>query len=545
MKKNSIRMFVLVMVAIVCVGGLGTSSMADIFPKKIAIFPFEVISQEDQSFIGKGMGKMLCTRVGQGEGVQVTCLDKPFDTYQLSMDDGLMDAIARSESLQGMGFLLMGSITIAGNAVSTDARLVDVTGKRKPVNIHESGTGLGDVMRHAVGVAEKVRRVLAGKALPVAGMSSAIIKPEETAVLSVGTVPLEGTATSLGSTSGIADTQGRGAATTVPLFVSRSLPGEITGLTILDMDGEKQIAVIDARRLTVFSWQNQKLVKKAELKGKYYQTFMGLDAMDCDADGRDELFLTILDRKNQLRSLVVKEVGESLTLVAKDLPWFFRVIKIDGQKQLLGQRTGQDQLFWGDIHQLSFDGRDIIPGAVKMNGNGGVFGRSLGHPAARDSLRMVWFDKDGYLNLGKENFEKEWVSDGSWGSTALFVTYDQGKNSVDQRVYFNSRVAIEDVDGNGNDEVIAVVNHDQSRGFLPRFRKFTRGYVSFLEWSGNALVERWKTQHVSGYVADFSLGDMNGDGLLELVYASVVASEGLVGKNKSHIVVQSIGSLEK
>ena len=545
MKKNSIETFVLVMVAIVCVAGLAKPSMGAVAPKKIAIFPFEVISQEDQSFIGKGMGKMLCTRVGQGKGVQVTCLDKSFDTYQLSMDDGLMDAIARSEPLQGIEFLLLGSITIVGNAVSTDARLVDVTGRSEPVNIHESGTGLGDVVRHAATVAEKVRRVLAGEVLPVAEIPSAIIKSKKTAVLSAGTAPLAGAATSLGLTSGIADSSGSDAAMEIPLFVNRSLPGEITGLTILDMGGEKQIAVIDARRLTVFSWQNQKLVKKAELEGKHYQTFMGVDAMDCDADGRDELFLTILDRKNQLRSLVVKGGGDRLTIVAKDLPWFFRVVKIDGQKQLLGQKTGQDQLFWGDIHQLSFNGRGIIPGAVKMDGTGGIFGRSLGSMAARESLRMVWFDKEGYLNLGKENFEKEWISDGSWGSTALFVIYDHGKNKVDQRVYVNSRVAVEDVNGNGNNEVIAVVNHDQSQGFLSGFRKFTRGYVSFLEWSGNALVERWKTQHVPGYVADFSLGDINGDGRLELVYASVVSSKRLIGKNKSHIVVQSIGSLQK
>ncbi len=545
MKKSSAGNLLLIMGAIVCIVGLITPSMAEITPRKIAIFPFEVISQEDQSFIGRGMGKMLCTRVGQGDEIQVKCLNKPFETYPLSMSNGLMDAIARSEELQGVGFLLMGSVTIAGNAVSTDARLVDVTGSREPVNIHETGSGMGDVIRHAAAVAEKVRIVLAGGTLSVDGTSPGIIKPVETSVLSMGTASLGGEGALPGQASQNTGAIIRRDASIVPLFVNQSLSREITGLTILDMNGAREVAVIDAQQLTVFSWNNQGLVKKAELKGKHYQTFMGVDAMDIDADGKDELFISVLDRKNQLRSLVVSGGERKLTIVAKDLPWFFRVVKIDGQKQLLGQKAGQDQLFWGDIHLLSFDGRRIIPGPVKMVGSGGIFGRALGHLTAEGPLRMAWFDGDGYLNVGKENFEKEWISDGSWGSTDLFVVYDQGKNGVDRRVYLNSRVAIEDVDGNGHADVIAVVNNDLSRGLLSGFRKFTRGYISFLNWSGNTLVERWKTHEISGYVADFSLEDMNGDGHPELVYATVVASDRLIGNARSNIVVQSVGIFEK
>ncbi len=545
MKKNGVKMFMSGMAAMICFAGLAAPSMAEVSPQKIAIFPFEVISREDQSFIGKGMGKMLCTRVGQGGKIQVRCLDKPFDRFGLSMDDGLMDAIARSESLQGVDFLLMGSITIAGNAVSSDARLVDVIGEMDTVNIHESGTGLSDVMRHAVGIAEKVRRVLAGGKLAVDNIPASIINSVETVVVPAGADTRTGQETLLTSTSLTADSPVPGKSAAAPLFVSRSMSGEITGLVVVDMDGHKEIAVIETQQLTVFSWQNQNLVKKAIFKGKHYQTFVGVDALDTDADGKDELFISVLDRKHQLKSMVIKDMGGKLTVVAQDLPWFFRVVKIDGKKQLMGQKTGRDQLFWGEIYALSFDGQHLVKGDAKMAGKGGIFGRSLGHPTANAALKMVWFDNDGYLNLGKETFEKEWSSDGSWGSSALFVTYDQGKNDVDQRVYLNSRVAFEDVDANGQSEIIAVVNSDMSRGFLSGFRKFTRGYVSILEWKGDALVEQWHTPEVSGYVADFSLGDMNGDGHVEVVYGTVVNVGRIIGKSKSNIVVRSVGMIDK
>ena len=530
------------MVVMGCVAGLALPLMADVSPKKIAIFPFEVISREDHSFIGRGMGKMLCTRVGQGEDIQVRCLDKPFDAYQLPVESGLMDAVARSEALQGVGFLLMGSVTIAGNAVSTDARLVDVTGEREPVNIHETGTGLGDVIHHASAVAAKVKVALAGGTLAVGGTPPGIVKQTETSAPPM-TSPLkeeEKVPVPLLPNTGAVI---QGGAAVVPLSVSHSLSREITGLTILNRNEIREVAVIDAQRLAVFSWNNRQLVKKAELKGKHYQTFVGADAMDIDADGRDELFITVLDGKNRLKSLVIRVEDRSLSIVARDLPWFFRVVKIDGQKLLLGQKTGQDQLFWGDIHSLSFDGRRIIPGPVKMAGKGGILGRALGHLTTEGPLQMVWFDGNGYLNVGKVNFEKEWQSDGSWGSTNLSVVYDMGKEKIDRRVYLNSRVSIENVDGHG--EVIAIVNSDLARGLLSGFRKFTRGYVSFLKWSGNALVERWKTNEIYGYVADFSLGDMNGDGHPELVYATVTKPDRLIGKARSSIVVQSVGISDK
>ncbi len=545
MKKNSIKMFVSGMAAMICLIGFAAPSIAESSSQKIAIFPFEVISREDQSFIGKGMGKMLCTRVGQGEKIQVKCLDKSFDSFDLSMGDGLMDAIARSDFLQGVEFLLMGSITIAGNAVSTDARLVDVTGEMETVNIHESGTGLGDVMRHAAGVAEKVRRVLVGGGLTVDNVPVPTISSVETVVLPAGADARTGHGDVSASTSLTNSIPVQEGSASLPLFVSRSLSGEISGLTIMDMGGTKEIAIIEAQQLTVLSWQNQNLVKKAIFKGKHYQTFVGVDAMDIDADGKDELFISILDRKYHLKSMVIKEKAGSLTVVGRDIPWFFRVVKIDGKKQLLGQKAGQDQLFWGEIYNLSFDGRRIVKGEVKMSGKGGIFGRSLGRLEVNGPLKMAWFDNDGFLNLGKETFEKEWISDGPWGSSALFVTYDRGKNDVDQRVYLNSRVAFEDVDANGHAEVIAVVNSDMARGFLSGFRKFTRGYVSILEWKGDTLVEQWHTPEVSGYVADFSLGDMNGDGHIEVVYGTVVNVGRIIGKPKSNIVVRSVGIIDK
>ena len=126
----------------------------------VAVFPFAVISREDQSFIGRGMARMMCTRVGQGHGIVVICLDRPMGRFRLPMDRTLMDAVSASPELKGSDFLLTGNVIIAGGGVSTDARLVEVSTAKAALQIHETGTGLVDVVRQASVIAEAVEDFL-------------------------------------------------------------------------------------------------------------------------------------------------------------------------------------------------------------------------------------------------------------------------------------------------------------------------------------------------------------------------------------------------
>ena len=87
-----------------------------------------------------------------------------------------------------------------------------------------------------------------------------------------------------------------------------------------------------------------------------------------------------------------------------------------------------------------------------------------------------------------------------------------------------------DLDGDGNVEVVTVHNRDAARGFVERFRKYTRGRVIALRWNQVNMKEIWTGEEISGYISDFSVVDLNGDGRLEAVYAMVV-STGLAQAN--------------
>jgi hypothetical protein len=83
------------------------------------------------------------------------------------------------------------------------------------------------------------------------------------------------------------------------------------------------------------------------------------------------------------------------------------------------------------------------------------------------------------------------------------------------RTYLTQRFITADLDGDGKIEVVTVHNRDAAKGFVERFRKYTRGQVIALRWNKVNMKEVWTGEEVSGYISDFSLADLNGDGRLE------------------------------
>jgi hypothetical protein len=106
------------------------------------------------------------------------------------------------------------------------------------------------------------------------------------------------------------------------------------------------------------------------------------------------------------------------------------------------------------------------------------------------------------------------------------------------------RLLVTDTNGDGESEVIAVKNYNVTGGHLQRFRKYTNAHVESMIWDGLGLQTRWKTRKISGFIRDYTIGDFDNDGKIELV-AAVILSEGsivLIGEPKSTIIAYELPS---
>jgi phosphatidylglycerophosphatase A len=97
-----------------------------------------------------------------------------------------------------------------------------------------------------------------------------------------------------------------------------------------------------------------------------------------------------------------------------------------------------------------------------------------------------------------------------------------------------------DLDGDGLDDLVAVINEFSGGEHIERVRSYKKGYVTGLSWDGLALATAWRTQDIPEYVADFQVKDVDNDGRDELVTVSVTMTFMKPKDTKSLLMVYEI-----
>ncbi|HEY4706920.1 MAG TPA: hypothetical protein VII64_05615, partial [Thermodesulfobacteriota bacterium] len=111
--------------------------------KKVALLPWSVNAAGDMEFVKGAMSDMLASRLGgsveliRPDLVRAALNNRPAATEGAAIEAGRK---------LGADYVLLGSVTVFGNAVSMDARLVDIaTGSSAPFT--EQSTGLESIIK--------------------------------------------------------------------------------------------------------------------------------------------------------------------------------------------------------------------------------------------------------------------------------------------------------------------------------------------------------------------------------------------------------------
>jgi len=102
-------------------------------------------------------------------------------------------------------------------------------------------------------------------------------------------------------------------------------------------------------------------------------------------------------------------------------------------------------------------------------------------------------------------------------------------------------VIISDIDKDGKNEVILVNNKDVMRNLLPNLRIFKSGHVECLQWEGLAFGSKWRTADVSGQISDMVVGDLNNDGIDEIVFSVVERPGSAFNSARSYLMSWQLG----
>ena len=310
----------------------------------------------------------------------------------------------------------------------------------------------------------------------------------------------------------------------------------VVGVATADVDGDGSIEIIVATEETIIIGRKvgDEFQRRARISVPGGRRALAIDGADLDGDGRAEVAVSAF-QGGEMSSFIIGYVNGGYQLLQKDLPWHFRAINIPGEGLvLLGQEMDQYKNYADQPFRVSMLGQKLAKGAeYPIPDKTSIYSVA---PFADPNGETVYayLTKTDYLKIADGQGEILWESADYLGGTEIrFERMLEGNDS--EEIYFvRPRIRV-----GTNGEIM--VSRNEGHRVVERYREFKEGQLVAMQWNGLTMLDLWKTALQNGYLADFSVADIDGDGKDELVTVYKFAHKGLFSSTaRSAIVVYEI-----
>ncbi|MBC8419289.1 MAG: FG-GAP-like repeat-containing protein [Pseudomonadota bacterium] len=505
----------------------GYPSAAEV-PKKLAVLPFTMNADRDLTFLQTGIMDMLNSRLAWKGKVQV--IEKGTVKKEVASLPGPLNkekALLIGKAL-GADYVIMGSLTVFGDSVSIDAKILDVAKSDELVTAFNQSKGMDGVIPTVNQFAEDINAKIMGKAIARPGYPSETetVKKEAGALIEVG--------------------EGSGASVQKPSFVQR-FKLEIRGLDAgdLDGDGKNELVIIDKDTVYVYKWGKNRLIQFQSVKGSWSPNFIYVSVADLDGNGRAEIYVSNLTATNA-STVVLEWDGSKFKEIVSRESWLIRVVDLPGRgKTLVGQKRSTEGKYHGDVYILARKGNGFVDTElVKLPRHGNVFNFVKNDLTGKGGIYTTLLGPWEHLLVYNQEGEQLWKSDDYFGGNLTYMVYMDP--DVDRmadtgvRIFIPSPIFLFDINGDGKQEIVVCQNHSKVARIFGDFRWFGSGKVHFMDWDGAGLVSQWTSQKLSGTVAGYQIADVDNDGQLELAIASVTSESYFIGLPQSRLVLYDL-----
>jgi TolB-like protein len=548
-------------------------------PARVAILPFTVHADKDYTFLQKGIVEMLTSRLsapGKVEVIDPLSTEAAIAGIKGQSGDAL--ALAVGQQLKA-GYALAGSITVLGESISIDAKMLDVAGAKPPMAFFKQAQGMGGVIPQINQMATDIDQQVFHARSPAAAAPMAA---------SPGVNPASATAgAAAGAAAGVAAGTAAGAAADVhmhpekllqsgqaaqpetlspvnplaagattqasqlnPAFVpakgvtsasveasfwkSQTYNELIVGVDVgdVDRDGQLETVVATPEKIYVYRFAQDRQQTVAEIKTNKFTRNISVDIGDINGNGTPEIFVTgFTSGLNALSSSVLEYDGKSFQTLVEKSSYFYRIMRRPQREaMLLGQKqVSAFTIFDDPIFEMKFVGGEYVPERkILPKGKANLLGLALGDLLNEGDEVMAILDVQDQLRVISPSGKTLWTSDEPFGGTPLYYCPpSKGEGNDAQKEYLPIRVRLVDLDGNGKVEVLAAVNHGKMSRTFAQQRFFKNSHIEGLGWNGIGLTPLWQTQQLSGRTQDFVTADFDNDGVEELLIA-LINKEGAI-----------------
>jgi len=526
---------ILLAVLILTLFSAGSGMCAE--PKKVAVVPFTMNSPEDLGFLQNGLFDMLSTRLSDPGKVVVLdreTIDKAMQEAKAShkIKGKLNESMARILG-EGMGvdYILFGSLTHFGESVSLDTSMVDMSRKKPTITFFKQSNNMGDVIPMVNTFAGDINLKIFNRSIA----NELYARPQPQGPQAPGALQHAGRGDRRFD-GGFIDLQQRGGK---GFQTHLKFEGQINAMAVGDLnkDGTVQIVIATDYQIYIHRLKGSRLVVEKQLDFSSTNRIIALDIADINKNGFPEIFVTSLNiHREGLQSFVLEYNSKAYTTLTDGERYYFRVIDgIDNNKTLLGQRPGGHP-FHGAVFTMTASGsRYIEQSKLQLPRNASVLSLAKGLVASDDAGESVLINEHGRLTVVGDTGSIEWEgSSTKFGGTSHYflLTRNDTDASYTPRVYIHPRIKFYNIDDEGKSEVFAVRNEELGGGAFGRYKRFTRGNLEILSWNGIALAPVFKIRPIQGWITDFAIADIDGDGVDELVISTAGKTKLLINTKK-------------
>jgi TolB-like protein len=514
--KPASFVFLVLLVLALIPGGLTTAKE----PKRMAILPFVMNADRDLSFLQEGITDMLASRLAwKGE---VDVLEKGRVKAEAAKFKGPLNretALTIGKNLQA-DYVILGSLTVFGDSVSIDAKILDVAKAEELITAFNQAKGMDAVIPTVTQFAQDINEKVMSRPVAAPVRAATPEAPKGPGGLIGSGQDFEG--------KGVSHTQG--------------IRAEIVGMDVGDVDGDgkNELVLISPDTVYVYKWTDKGFVQFKTVKQRWATHLVYLGVADLDGNGKAEMYVSNAG-ETDVSSFVAEWDGGQFRVVAEGIPWFLRVIEVPGKgKALIGQKREAAGGFLGDVQFLAREGNRFTPtGPLPTPAYANIFNFALGDFGNVGRKDTIMLDTADYLILYEGGKEEIWRSEDYFGGTYTFIQKDNPDGSKDN-VFISSPIYVVDVDGDGQKELMVCKNTSKIGRLLARFRLYSGGAVYFMTRDQSGLSTKWTTKRLGGAIVGYRVADVDNDNLPELIVVSVIREDRMYGNPRSRIVVYDL-----
>jgi hypothetical protein len=425
-------------------------------------------------------------------------------------------------------YVILGSLTVFGDSVSIDAKILDVNKEKELITAFNQSKGMDEVIPTVNKFAQDINAKIMGRY--VRAPVYAKVPEEEEKVGPKGLIRVK---------ESLQEKE---------IGHAQAFRTGIVGLDVGDVDGDgkSELVFIDSNTVYIHKWTENKFAEFRSIKGRWSPNYVYLSVADLDGNGRAEIYVSNLSESG-LSSFVLEWQSGDFATIAKGQRWFFKVVDIPGKgKTLIGQSRITGGGFTRYIYILKREGDSFVKGErLRLPAMANIFNFTQGNIADKNEIQtLILSPETEFLFLFDENGEEIWRSDNEFGGIDTHMVVPGPDEGGERWIHFSSPIIVLDIDNDGLNEVVICKNKSSVGRITEKDRAFSSGKLHFLSWDKVDLATKWETKKMSGAITGYSLKDVDNDGNIEVVIAVALRSKSVVGRfrrsGRSQVVIYDL-----